>query len=312
MYIRGSAEFALVTDEAPDVYPGFRSLFCGGLGEEGEEFGQLFVAGFAAVFADFEGFGVFGCVTIVFSIPEGQFLAVALGDAAIAVGEILPNHLGAALALLGGFSGQGFVAVGAAFEELGFHDSQGVEFLLHHRINIHDDIGLGGIGLHEAIGVVHEDRVVLEMGRVGADERDGDHVGRILHEKGCVAMVGVIVVGAGAEDQVGLPFADEADQLLAILERGHELAVVIVEDFDACAEEGGGLLHFVFAAEGKWAAGFAPVADVAVGDGDEFDMVALGGPESADAAGLELAVVGVGAEADDAEFAVVGGSGEGH
>ena len=82
------------------------------------------------------------------------------------------------------------------------------------------------------------------------------------------------------------------------------------EDFDGGAEDLGGLLDFFFAAEGEGAAGFAPVADVAVGDGDEFDVMALGGPESADAAGLELAIVGVGAEADDAEFAVVGGSGE--
>ena len=64
-----------------------------------------------------------------------------------------------------------------------------------------------------------------------------------------------------------------------------------------------------FAAEGEGAAGFAPVADVAVGDRDIFDVMALGGPESADAAGRELAVVGVSAEADDAEFAVIGGSG---
>src|SRR5947199_249245 len=78
----------------------------GGGGEEGEEFGQLFFAGFLAVFADFEGFGEFYFFGGVFAVPVGQFLAVALGDAAVAVGEVLAHDLGAALALLGSISGE--------------------------------------------------------------------------------------------------------------------------------------------------------------------------------------------------------------
>jgi hypothetical protein len=37
--------------------------------------------------------------------------------------------------------------------------------------------------------------------------------------------------------------------------------------------------------------------------------MAVGGPERAGSAGAKLAVVGMSAEADDADFAVVGGSG---
>ena len=64
---------------------------------------------------------------------------------------------------------------------------------------------------------------------------------------------------------------------------------------------------FGLAAEGEWAAGFAPVADIAVGHGDEEHVVAGGGPARGGAPELEFAVIGMGAEGDDAEFAVVGG-----
>ena len=48
-----------------------------------------------------------------------------------------------------------------------------------------------------------------------------------------------------------------------------------------------------------------PIWDVAIGGGDEFDVMSLGGPEDGAAAGVELAIVRVGAENNDAELAVV-------
>src|SRR4051812_44241821 len=93
-------------------------LFRWRLGGEGEELGQFFVGGFSAVLADFEGLGEFGLIAEVFAVPETQSLAIALGHASITGGEILPHLIGAALALLGRRSGEFFVAVGAAFEEL--------------------------------------------------------------------------------------------------------------------------------------------------------------------------------------------------
>jgi hypothetical protein len=58
------------------------------------------------------------------------------------------------------------------------------------------------------------------------------------------------------------------------------------------------------AALGEFAAGVAPVADVAIGDGAEFDVVAEFGPFDGGAAGFVFGIVGVGSENDDAEFAV--------
>jgi hypothetical protein len=62
-----------------------------------------------------------------------------------------------------------------------------------------------------------------------------------------------------------------------------------------------------FAAEGQGSAGLEPVADVAVGDGDQLHVVSFGGPHRGDAADLDLAIIRVGAEADDAQLAVIRG-----
>ena len=48
----------------------------------------------------------------------------------------------------------------------------------------------------------------------------------------------------------------------------------------------------------------APMADVAVGHGHQFDMVSLGRPHRRDAADLDFAVVGMSAKADDPQLAV--------
>jgi hypothetical protein len=47
------------------------------------------------------------------------------------------------------------------------------------------------------------------------------------------------------------------------------------------------------------------MADIAVGGRNEFDMMALFAPQTARAAGVELAIVRVGAEDDDPQLAVV-------
>ena len=67
----------------------------------------------------------------------------------------------------------------------------------------------------------------------------------------------------------------------------------------------GRLLHFGRAPLGQRSAGHSPVADVAVGDRDELDVMAQRGPLGRHAAGLELAVVRMRAKADDPQLAVV-------
>ena len=138
----------------------------------------------------------------------------------------------------------------------------------------------------------------------GQHRRYRDHVGRVLHQHACVAMVRMVVVRAVANDQIGVPFADEFGDELAVFEGGQQFAVVDVQHFDFDPENARGFLDFLLATDGQGPAGFAPMADVAIGDGNEFHFVSLGGPERGRAAGLKFAIVRMSPEGDDAEFAV--------
>jgi hypothetical protein len=107
-----------------------------------------------------------------------------------------------------------------------------------------------------------------------------------------------------AHHDVRLPVANQAGHGAAVLERGHQLAVVDVEHLGLDAEDLGALLHFGVAPPGQRPAGALEVADVAVGHGDELHLVPGRGPQGGHAAGLELGVVGVRAEGDDPERAL--------
>ncbi len=114
-------------------------------------------------------------------------------------------------------------------------------------------------------------------------------------------MVGMVVVGPMAHDDVGLPCADEPRHRLAVFERGRQFAVVDVHHFGLDPENAGAFGDFRLAPACQRAAGRAEVADVAVGHRDELDLVPGRSPERRDAARLQLGIVGMGAEGDDAK-----------
>ena len=97
--------------------------------------------------------------------------------------------------------------------------------------------GVNGLGFLEIVLVVQEHRVVLQAGRVRAEERHGDHVAGVLDQQAHVAVVGVIVVGPMTHDDVRPPLADQPDDGLAVLQRRHQLAVMDVEHFRLDAED---------------------------------------------------------------------------
>ncbi len=115
----------------------------------------------------------------------------------------------------------------------------------------------------------------------------------------------MVVVRAVPHDDVGLPVADEARHRAAVLERGLEFAVMDVEHVGGDAEDAGALLDLGVPALGQRATSLAEVADVAVRHRDELHLVPLRGPERRHPGGLQLRVVRMGAERDDAERAVL-------
>ncbi len=177
--------------------------------------------------------------------------------------------------------------------------------LLDHRVDGHRDVRLERIGFLERVGVKEEHRIAFERRHVGTEIGHCHHVRRVLDEDAGVAMIGVVIVGPMTHDDVGIPFPDQAGDSAAILQGRQQLAVVNVQDFRGDAQEACGGLDLGLAAARQGAAGVAPVADVAVGHGDELDVVPLRPPQDGDAAGLQFAIVRMGPETEDAQLAVV-------
>ena len=116
-------------------------------------------------------------------------------------------------------------------------------------------------------------------------------------------MVRMVVVGARGNHDVGFPLPYGADDLAARFERGHQLAIVVVEDLVlGDAEAARRLLRLQIPAPGQGAASHRLVAGVAVGDGEELDGVAGSGELDGRAAELDVAIVRVGADGEDAQL----------
>ena len=94
--------------------------------------------------------------------------------------------------------------------------------------------------------------------------------------------------------------------LLPRLEVGHQLAVVDVEDVGLDAELRVAGLDFGLAALRQRSARLREVADVAVGERHELDLVPLRGKERRRTGELQLGVIGMRAECDDPERPVRG------
>ena len=91
------------------------------------------------------------------------------------------------------------------------------------------------------------------------------------------------------------------------LEVGHEFAVVNVDHVSGDAENPCALLWLLVAPLRKGTASLREVADVAVGHGNELDLVPVGGPQRGHARRLELGIVRVRAERDDVQRTRGGG-----
>ena len=89
-----------------------------------------------------------------------------------------------------------------------------------------------------------------------------------------------------------------------VLQRGQQFAVVNVEHLGRDAQQLRRLLHLGRAALRQRSARDLPVADVAVGDRDELDVMPERRPLGGHARRLELGIVGMRAEANDAQLAV--------
>jgi hypothetical protein len=99
--------------------------------------------------------------------------------------------------------------------------------------------------------------------------------------------------------------ADQPRERAAVLQRRFEFAVVDVEHHALDAEDLVRLVHLGLAPFRQRPARFAPVADVTIRDGDEEHVMPLLRPQRGGAADLDLAIIRMRAEGNDAQLAVV-------
>ena len=113
----------------------------------------------------------------------------------------------------------------------------------------------------------------LRRRRVRREIRRRDDDGRVFGELADRAVIRMVVPWTVGQDDVGLPVANQIGHLLPRLEIRHQLAVVDVEHLGLDAELRVARLDFRLAPLRERAAGLREMADVAVGQRDELDLV---------------------------------------
>ncbi len=196
-------------------------------------------------------------------------------------------------------------AVGSPFVNLGNQFVHGLQLLFEHVVDADGNVWLKGIGLLEGVLVVQEHRVFFQWRSVGTEERNGHHVGGILDQDSHVPMIRMIVPGAMRHHDVGIPFADQAHDQSAILERWNEFTVVDIQNLAGGSQHLGRFLYFGRAALSQRATGHLPVPDISVGDGDQFHLVPQFCPLGRSPSRFEFGIIRMSAETDDLQFAVL-------
>ncbi len=194
--------------------------------------------------------------------------------------------------------------VRSSLDELRFQQQQGIELLFDHAVNGDDDVRTKRVGPLKVVVGIEKDRVLSQIRRLRAEERDRDHEGRVLGEHAHVTVVGMIVVRPVGNDQIGVPGADQPSHGAAIFQGRHQLAVMDVQHLRSRAQDLRGRAHLGQAPGGQGFACHAGVPGVAIGDRGQFHVMSQGRPEHGRSTGTDLRIVGMSPEDDDSQLAV--------
>jgi hypothetical protein len=114
-------------------------------------------------------------------------------------------------------------------------------------------------------------------------------------------MIGMIVIRAMAENDVGLPFADQPRKSAAVLDSREKLTIVNIEDLGGDAKDLGATLDFRRTTQRELSSAHGKMADIAIGRRHELDVVARRGPLGGNTARLEFAVIRMGSKCNNSE-----------
>src|SRR5260221_998112 len=114
-------------------------------------------------------------------------------------------------------------------------------------------------------------------------------------------MVGVIVVGSRGDDHVRTPLPYLSNDLKTDLQTRYQFSVVVVEYIVGYAQAFTGLLGLGKTALCQYASSLQLMAGIAVGDRYKFDRMAHSSEESGCSSGIQVTIIGMGADNDDAK-----------
>ena len=174
---------------------------------------------------------------------------------------------------------------------------------VQHLVDAHHHIRTEG-GVLEPVSKVHDHGHLLHGRHLGAEVGHDEQIGGVLHQQRAVAVVGVVVVGAAAEEHVGVELADLPDHALAGLQIGHKLAVGDVPHVVGDPGQLGQGLSLAIAASGDLGGLHGLMAAAAVEGGDELDRVTGLDKLQRRAAAAELAVIGVRPDHENTQFSI--------
>ena len=182
------------------------------------------------------------------------------------------------------------------------------EFLLQELRDVNRDVGLKGGGFSEMIPHIEVNGVRSQRSHVGADPGDHDEIRRILYQRGCVAMIGVVVARAVGDYDIGLCLPQQADYVSSCFESRQQVPICVGQDvISGETQASGGFIAFEAAARCHGRAIVRLVTGTSVGHRNEVHFVSCRSQQCCCATALGFAIVGVRPDEDDVHEGILPG-----
>ena len=233
----------------------------------------VFLREVAAVLAVFKRLGEGDRGPAFLAVRCDQFLAEPIRELFVPGFVPLREPLASLLLGVGNLVEQSDV-VGQPLVHLGLVLVEHVELRPHRVVDVDHHVGIERGGLPEVVREVTDHGVVREVGRLGADIWYCHHVGGVLDQPGGVSVVGVVIVRPVGEHEVGFDLTNELDHVVAVVDRGFEFALRIVEGDVLRTDDRGGRVGLRTTSSSERRAALFVVAGLAVGHADVRHLVA--------------------------------------
>ena len=99
-------------------------------------------------------------------------------------------------------------------------------FFLESIVNGNCDVRLERVRSGKSVREITEHDAVADWRSVGNVERNFYHESRIANQQTCIAVIGMIIIGAMTENQICIPFTNQPRDCFAVFQCRHDFSVV--------------------------------------------------------------------------------------